>query len=66
MSDDGAGIPTNGGRSRPMCDDCGHGGHFLNECKQCGCPPGKDRKKERDDAVAGAHGDARRPTEGFY
>ena len=59
-------VPTQGGRSRPMCDDCGHNGHFLNECKVCGCPPGKERKRERDEELSMEHGDSSRPAEGFY
>lgn len=57
-------IPTHGGK-RPECPDCGHAPHWLTECR-CGCAPGKDRKAERDNLVAGSKGDASRPSEGFY
>lgn len=56
-------IPTQG--RRPECPDCWHPPHFRVECR-CGCPSGIDRKKERDASLVANHGDAARPSEGFY
>lgn len=56
-----------GRQARPECPDCYHLPHYRTECRECGCPSGIDRKRERDEAASGAKGDrARNPNPGFY
>lgn len=50
------------------CPDCGcTPQHWKSECRQCGCPDGPARKRERDLDTASGHIDSARNTSpGFY